>query len=107
MKFARAVRNCPALADALRSGLKALKSADASRITCSPRRLAGSVDVDLTLSQAFPNERRWDYAIGVKHDRSTDAVIWIEVHPASSTGEVENVIAKLDWLKNWTTGNAP
>jgi len=108
MKFTEAVRNCPALTGALRSGLQALKSADVHHINCAnPRRLAGSVDVDLALSQALPNEPRWDYAVGVKQDRNTDVVTWIEVHPASSTGEVEKVIAKLNWLKNWTAENAP
>ncbi len=108
MKFERAVGNCPALADALRRGLQALKSADRHRIACAkPQYLAGSLDVDSALSQALPNEPRWDYAIGVKHDHTTDLVIWIEVHPASSTGEVEKVIAKLNWLKSWSDENAP
>jgi hypothetical protein len=107
MKFARAVHNCPALAGALRPGLQALEAAERHHINCAnPRRLAGSVDVDLALSQALPNEPRWDYAVGVKHDHATEVVIWIEVHPASSTGEVGNVIAKLNWLKSWSAANA-
>ena len=108
MKFDRAVNNCPALAGALRSGLQALRSADKARVTCANTRcLTGSVDVDSALSQALPHQPRWDYAIGVKHDRVTDVVTWIEVHPASSTSEVEKVIAKLDWLKSWTAEHAP
>lgn len=108
MKFTEAVRNCPALANVLRPGLQALRSADRHHIACAkPQSLSGSVDVDSALSQAFSNESRWDYAIGVKQNHATDVVIWIEVHPASSTREVEKVIAKLSWLKSWSAENAP
>jgi len=102
MKFTQAVQNTPALVNAYRPGLQALKRADAKHITCTkPGTLAGSVDVDSALYEIYPNEPRWDYAVGIKNDQTTDWTIWIEVHPASSTGEVNVVIAKLRWLKSW------
>lgn len=108
MKFREAVLNTPALADAYCPGLQALKRADAEHITCTkPRDLAGSVDVDSALREICPNEPRWDYTIGIKHDLTSDRTIWIEVHPASSTGEVNVVIAKLRWLKSWAADAAP
>ncbi|MCU0644258.1 MAG: hypothetical protein MUC94_08340 [bacterium] len=108
MKFREAVLNTPALEDAYCAGLQAFKRADAEHITCtSPRDIAGSVDVDSVLCQAFPDKPRWDYAVGIKNDQTTDWTIWIEVHPASSTGDVNVVIAKLRWLKSWAADAAP
>ncbi len=69
MKFKNAVLRSPALAKAYKPGLQALKASDAEQITCeNPRLLAGSVDVDEALSRTLPNEPRWDYAVGVKHN---------------------------------------
>lgn len=108
MKFAKAVHNTPALKDAYQSGLQALKNEHHECITCrTPRLIAGSVDVDAALRASLPTAPRWDYAIGVTRDRKTDAVIWIEVHPASSTGEVKTMLNKLAWLKAWIAGEAP
>lgn len=108
MKFREAVLNVPALADAYRPGLQALKRADREHITCTnPHDLAGSVDMDSALREIYPNEPRWDYAVGIKHDPNTDKAIWIEVHPASSTAEVNTVIAKLHWLKSWAADVVP
>lgn len=107
MNFNEAVGDCAALSGHLRKGLQALKAADRERITCkTPRLLAGSVDVDTALSAALPQANRWDYAIGVKLQAEADAVIWIEVHPASSTGEVEVVLRKMQWLKEWSQSQA-
>lgn len=108
MKFEEAVRSCGALDGALQPGLQALKQSDKAHINCAkPRRLAGSVDVDSTLSAGLPNANRWDYAVGVRQPRNRDIVIWIEIHPASSTGEIKIVLAKLNWLQSWLAENAP
>ncbi|MGH9838899.1 MAG: hypothetical protein ACREEM_08955 [Blastocatellia bacterium] len=108
MKFEKALRQCPELADHLKPGMQALKSADARCVTCDDtRQLAGSVDVDSALSHDLPNATRWDYAVGVERKRRADFVTWIEVHPASSTGEVKVVLNKLDWLKSWAEKHAP
>lgn len=77
----------------------------ASRFT--PRRLTGSLNLDVALQEALPNAPRWDYGIGYRpNGEKADFVHWVEVHPASDR-EVPVVIAKLDWLKQWTTNNAP
>jgi hypothetical protein len=108
VKFEKAVRGCVELAEHLKPGMQALKSADARCVTCDDtRQLAGSVDVDTALSHDEPNATRWDYAIGVGRKGKSDFVTWIEVHPASSTGEVKVVLNKLDWLKRWAEKNAP
>ena len=108
MKFKQAVLNTPILASAYKSGLQALTTTDAGRIHCDqPRLLSGSVNIDSALVRTMPNASRWDYAIGVKRNQISDEVIWLEVHPASSTGEVDNVLAKLNWLRNWVAQNAP
>lgn len=108
MKFEQAVRNCPALADAFQNGLRALKATEKHQVICArPRSLAGSVDVDSALRQQLPNAARWDYAIGIRCVQGKDKVVWIEIHPASSTGEVKSVLAKLNWLRSWLSENAP
>jgi hypothetical protein len=108
MKFKTAVLGTPVLAAAYRRGLQALKRSDIAHITCEePRILTGSVDVETALNRALPNMPLWDYAVGVQGDQKADAIIWIEVHPASSTGEVNTVLSKLNWLKSWLLETAP
>lgn len=108
MRFKTAVLVTPALADGYRPGLAALKAADTARIACdTPRHLRGSVDVDEALSRSHPAARRWDYAIGIRRNPKHDGVIWIEVHPASSTREVKAVLSKLAWLREWANHAAP
>jgi hypothetical protein len=99
------VKAIPALADAYRSGVPALRQADRSRIVCAnTRRLKGSVDVDAALVDALPNDPRWDYGIGHYNGRTEEAV-WVEVHPASSD-HVSHVTRKAQWLRQWLTQNA-
>ena len=108
MKFEQAVRECQEIAFAFQPGLQALRPMDRSHIFCGkPRRLSGSIDLDFALSFDLPNATRWDYGIGVRCRQADDNVIWIEVHPASSTGEIKIVLAKLKWLKDWLAENAP
>jgi len=108
MKFKQAVLTTPALANAYRPGLQALKRADAEYISSKkPRNIEGSVNLDKALREIFPDDTRWDYAIGIKNKVTTSEVIWIEVHSASSTSEIDIVISKLRWLKIWAVDNAP
>lgn len=107
MKFRDALANTT-LANAYRPGLQALKPADSERIECADTRiLAGSADVDAALSHTLPNAPRWDYAVGLNYDQNNDKVLWIEVHPASATHNVNEVLEKLAWLKSWLTEFAP
>lgn len=108
MTFKHAVESTPGLKGAWRVGLRALKRADQKHVDAEDtRRLKGSLDVDTTLISAFPNDPRWDYGIGHQpRDVNGEVVYWIEVHPASD-GNVKEVIAKLEWLKEWLAGSAP
>ena len=96
MSFADAVRNTPDIAECLKPGLQALGSNSHKVKVNATRELSGSVDIDTCLARAYPNAPRWDYVFGYK-----DLVHYVEVHPADSTGEVKNVIAKFEWLKQW------
>jgi hypothetical protein len=108
MNFREALENTTSLVNAYRPGLQALKPADSERIECDDTRiLSGSADVDAALSHTLPNAPRWDYAVGLRYDQNNDMVIWIEVHPASSTHNLTEVLDKLDWLKEWVTEFAP
>jgi hypothetical protein len=103
--FAHAVLRTACLAGALRDGLQAVRAKDRQRITCRDGRLlTGSVDVDQTMEPSHPDANRWDYGIGVTND--TERIVWVEIHPASSL-HVEEVIAKLRWLRGWLKSEAP
>lgn len=83
-------------------GLGALKSCKDKICADNPRKLTGSVDIDGSLVQKYPEDNRWDYA--VEHNGKT---IFVEIHPATSGGELNKMIAKVDWLKNWIRESAP
>lgn len=100
MNFADAVRRTPEIANCLKAGLQAL-GANSSKVKVRViRDLKGSVDVDACLTRRYPNAPRWDYVFGYK-----EQVYYVEVHQGS-VGEVENVIAKFNWLKQWRKNSA-
>lgn len=71
-----------------------------AQITVSDRwKFTGSVDMDAHFKPADPHSHRWDYAIGIRQANGQELVCWVEPHPASSTGEVNTMLAKLAWLK--------
>ena len=102
MSFVDAVQKTPEITDCLKPGLQALGSNSNKVKVNATRELTGSVDIDTCLAREYPNAPRWDYVFGYK-----DLVYYVEVHPADSTGEVKNVIAKCDWLKQWRKRSAP
>lgn len=107
MRFQQAVAAVPSLRDGYRPGLQAVKAEYRDRFDCTDtRRLAGSIDLDSTLERSLPNEPRWDYGVGFSRVASTDAVYWVEVHPATAS-EVTSVLSKLAWLRDWLRHNAP
>lgn len=84
-----------------------MRAADRAHIDVEDtRKLKGSVDLDSTLQRLFPNESRWDYAIGYARTSTTLTVYWVEIHPASAS-HLGPVLDKLNWLKNWLANNAP
>lgn len=57
-----------------------------------------SSDFDECHRVEHPQEHRWDYGLGISCGKS-ELAIWVEAHPASSTGEVSVMLAKLAWLQ--------
>ena len=100
--FQKAVEKTPDISSGYRPGVHALKKSDRSAIVVADTRLLdGSVDIDTAVQEKYPNENRWDYAIGY-----SGKVCYVEVHPAY-TSEVSVVENKLRWLKIWLKENAP
>lgn len=95
MNFAEAVRDTPEIAECLKAGIQALGSNRHKIKVNATRSLTGSVDIDMCLAKRYPNAHRWDYVFGYK-----DRIYYVEVHQGRA-GEMENVIAKLDWLRQW------
>ena len=107
MTFKAAVEATPEIQHAWNRGLQALRGRDRDCVQAGDtRRLSGSVDLDTTLRETYPQRARWDYAIGYRRNTGGEIVYWIEVHPANS-GSVTEVLAKLNWLKPWLENNAP
>ena len=95
MSFVDAVRKTPEIAECLKAGLQALGSNRHKVKADATRSIIGSVDLDECLAQRYPNATRWDYVFGYK-----DRLYYVEVHQGRAS-EIENVIAKLDWLRQW------
>jgi hypothetical protein len=94
--FRDAIAMCKPLR--LRDGLQAVKKGEGKdRISArDPARLLGSVNIDDDCRATYPNDSRWDYAIG--YDRNGQAIAYfIEVHSAETT-EVSTVEKKFQWL---------
>jgi hypothetical protein len=102
MNFRDALLNVdPSLNSHICCGLQAIKRADRQRVAVRhTRSLSHSIDLDLALRGAYPNDPRWDYGVGVTVTGHSDRAVWIEVHPASSL-HVQAVLKKLAWLKQW------
>ena len=100
------MRKTPQLANAWKSGLRALRAQDRPHVvTENPRFLKGSADVDSALQAVEPNAHRWDFAIGYRHANwQTDFVYWVEIHTANEK-EVNVVLDKFRWLKWWLAGD--
>ena len=101
MNFTEAVQSVPEIAECLKNGLQALGSNSNKIRVRVTRDLAGSIDIDTCLKNLYPNAHRWDYVFGYR-----DRVYYVEVHPADNTRKVEEIIAKLGWLKQWRTRSA-
>ncbi|MBR4298722.1 MAG: hypothetical protein IKT59_03310 [Bacteroidales bacterium] len=100
--FQKAVEKTTGISSGYRPGVHALKKSDRSTIVVADTRLLdGSVDIDTAVQEKYPNENRWDYAIGY-----SGKVCYVEVHPAY-TSEVSVVENKLKWLKTWLKEKAP
>ncbi|MEB3356034.1 MAG: hypothetical protein VKK04_04860 [Synechococcales bacterium] len=101
MSFVNAVKETPLLKEALKQGLGALGTNSSKVQPVYPRKCEGSVDIDTAVKTQYPTSSRWDYALG--YDGETH---FIEVHSAQ-TSDVESVLRKLQWLKDFLAQDAP
>ena len=107
MRFQDAVANTDDVRDSYRPGLQALLERDRNRLSCrNTRRISGSLNLDAAVGGLYRDQPRWDYGIGIKATETRDRAIWLEVHPADAH-EVQIVIEKGAWLKNWLKNSAP
>jgi hypothetical protein len=98
--FKDVVSNTPDISKGYRAGLTALGKYSSKIVVPINVTVEGSVDIDSTTISLYPRDSRWDYVIGFN-----GKVIFVEVHSAN-TGEVDVVLKKLDWLKNWLNSKA-
>lgn len=99
--FTDAVKNTPEICLGLRIGLQALKN-DAGRVKATDnRKLNGSVDIDETTKNLYPEASRWDYVIGYE-----GKAYFLEVH-STNTSDIDDMLKKADWLRQWLNTKAP
>lgn len=80
------------------TGKQAVKGSHSTLIVAAKGvQLLASWDMDAAYQKQEPQSPRWDYAVAVQSD--IESLYWVEVHPASSTGQVEEMLAKLKWLQ--------
>lgn len=101
-KFQLAVEATPEVAACYKNGLQALKNADSAKIVlANTNHCDGSLAIDDCTTTLYPNDHRWDYCFSY-----AGSVYFVEVHSAN-TSEVDRVLRKLQWLKDWLSNNAP
>jgi len=83
------------VSDCLRPGLQALGQYSRLIHCNNPVQIEGSVDIDSCLMARFPNDNRWDYALGWNN-----TIYYVEVHHVCDS-EVQTMINKYRWLRDW------
>jgi hypothetical protein len=108
MTFVAAVRDTREIKTALKSGLRALTASHSGKVKLIDTRCrwTGSVNLDASLTTRYPNDARWDYAIGYGRQGQPDGVAYVEVH-AANTGQVQTMLNKHTWLRSWIRTSAP
>lgn len=82
-------------------GLQALAPTHRAAIeTDDPRDLEGSCDIDADLAASHANAPRWDYVIA-----HNGRAWFVEVHPAASEQNVNEVLRKAVWLRALLRGS--
>jgi hypothetical protein len=99
--FEEAVKATPDVSSGYKKGLTALGKYSKMIQVSDNKSLEGSLDIDVCTEKLYPNHHRWDYAFAYKGE-----VFFVEVHSAH-TKEVEVVMNKLQWLKDWLNHSAP
>ncbi len=99
-------RDIPEIAHVWKSGLGGVKGEHRDTIRCDDTRsLSGSCDIDSAYAQTEGNAARWDYGIELVRGRRK-ALAFIEVHPASSTRNPDEVVEKSCWLESLLARNS-
>ena len=94
--FQVAVENTEEVKNGFRVGKQAIKNADRNKVdVAESKKLQGSLDIDRQVKTLYPMDPRWDYALSY-----ADKIYYFEIHPAE-TSEIDKVVSKVKWLKNW------
>lgn len=101
MSFKKAAGKVSEIKDCLEAGLHALGSNSSKVKPANTRKVNGSINLDGCVQSIYPDDSRWDYIVGYKNE-----AVFIEIHPAA-TGNVREMINKLNWLKKWLKKKAP
>lgn len=99
--FKQAVDAVPDLKDGYCAGLHALGANAKMIMAADARKIDGSVDIDKCTRESYPNDARWDYALGYE-----EKAYFLEIHPAK-TSEVKKMLKKAEWLGKWLSHKAP
>lgn len=99
--FRAAIAATPDVADKWQTGKQAMGPDSPRVVLADNRKCDGSLDIDSALLAAQPNAARWDYAL-----MYADRVVYIEVHPAASGTNINEVLAKVRWLRQWLANQA-
>ena len=97
-----AIEATPDVAGHWQPGKQALGSYRARVSFADNDKSGGSLDIDSALLTTYPNAARWEYAL--MYD---GCVVYIDVHPAASGGNINEVLAKVKWLRQWLATSAP
>jgi hypothetical protein len=100
-RFHEAVLATPDVSESYKPGLQAMGRYSSKVKVANTRLLGGSIDVDESTKNLYPEDSRWDYAFGY-----AEAAYFVEVHPAD-TSQTSAVLKKLVWLKSWLKEKAP
>ena len=101
LTFREAVAATPDVSNGYHEGLSALGRYTTKISVPDLTKIDGSLDIDATTRELYPNDCRWDYALGYDGE-----VFYIEIHSAI-TSEVTKMLKKLEWLKTWLPSKAP
>jgi hypothetical protein len=99
--FAKVVAETPDVCTCYQKGLQALGKYSKKIDLEDTSKCEGSLDIDACTTKKYPNDSRWDYALSYNNE-----VFFVEVHSAN-TNEVQAVLKKLQWLKDWLRLKAP
>ena len=79
--FRMAVEETPDVANGYCPGLQALENVDKGAVKLKDKRkVDGSLNIDKETKLLYPNDPRWDYAVGYD-----GKVFFVEVHPANTS----------------------